>query len=82
MMFLANLFCSVFSISKSYTTKNAQQRVQVDLAYAFSLRLSFKFSIFRWRSRFWVRQTTNANRSALTFQAHKIHKRFEINEKV
>lgn len=36
-----------------------------DLAFAFFLRLSCRFGIFRWRSRFSVRQTAKASRWAL-----------------
>ena len=39
----------------------------LDLAYAFFLKLSRKFSIIRWRGWFWVRQTSNANRWAVPF---------------
>ena len=51
--------------AKLITTKTGLTSRAVDLAYALFLTLGCKFSILRWRSRFWVRQTTNANRWAL-----------------
>ena len=56
--------------TKNFQNHNVRQKPcltsrAVDLAYAFFLWLSSKFNIVRWSNWFCVRQSTNANRSAL-----------------